>query len=189
MAVLAVALVVVQGCSGATTGVRESTSVDDGNAAGSAQLASTSGRLTSTRGGEENLADSNSAKNKASRLSIPDIERMLVYFDFNQFSIRADMRPNLDQMAQFLLENPRIRIQVEGHTDERGTPEYNIALGFKRATGVKNYLLNLGISASRMQTVSYGEERPLDTSQNEAAWQNNRRAKFNVISGSTGRRN
>ncbi len=175
MAVLAVALVVVQGCSGATTGVRESTSVDDGNAAGSAQLASTSGRLTSTRGGEENLADSNSAKNKASRLSIPDIERMLVYFDF--------------KMAQFLLENPRIRIQVEGHTDERGTPEYNIALGFKRATGVKNYLFNLGISASRMQTVSYGEERPLDTSQNEAAWQNNRRAKFNVISGSTGRRN
>ncbi len=114
---------------------------------------------------------------------------MLVFFEYDQFKIRADMQLNLDQVAQYLLENPRIRVQVEGHSDERGTPEYNIALSHKRAQSVKRYLLNLGVSTSRMKTVSYGEERPLDTRSNEQGWQQNRRAKFNIISGFSGTRN
>ncbi len=180
---------VAQGCTSGATRVNESTNVEDGNLAGSARLTSGPGRITSARGAEENLSGAESGKNGTSRLSISDIERMLVFFDYDQFKIRADMRLNLDQVAQYLLENPRIRVQVEGHSDERGTPEYNIALSHKRSQSVKSYLLNLGVSASRMLTVSYGEERPLDTRSNKEAWQQNRRAKFNIISGFSGTRN
>jgi peptidoglycan-associated lipoprotein len=186
---LSAALVVAQGCTSGATRVSESTNVQDGNLDGSARLTSGPGRITSIRGTEENLSGAGSRKNGTSRLGISDIERMLVFFNYDQFKIRADMRLNLDQVAQYLLENQRIRVQIEGHSDERGTPEYNIALSHKRSQSVKSYLLNLGVSASRMQTVSYGEERPLDTRSNKEAWQQNRRAKFNIVSGFSGTRN
>ena len=110
-----------------------------------------------------------------------EIERTIIYFDFDQFQIRADMRPVADQVAQFLLEKPRILIQIEGHSDERGTPDYNIALGQKRAQSVKSYLVNLGVATARVTTVSFGEERPVEIGSNEQAWQKNRRAKLNII--------
>lgn len=192
LVLLSTALVVAQGCTSGATRVNESTNIEDGTRAGDARLTSGPGRITSIRGAEENLSDAERRKNGNtgfSRLTISDIERMLVFFNYDQFKIRVDMRPNLDQVAEYLLENPRIRVQIEGHSDERGTPDYNIALSHKRSQSVKSYLLNLGVSASRMQTVSYGEERPLDTRNNKEAWQQNRRAKFNIISGFSGRRN
>ncbi len=179
---LAAVLMVAQGCSRSRTGLNNSSSTEDGSLADSA-------RLVSGRRSSEDLPGTGSGRNSARRLSYSDIERMLVFFDFDKYRIRPDMRLTMDRVAQFLLENPRVRIQVEGHSDERGTPDYNIALGHKRAQSVKSYLLNLGVSASRMQTVSYGEERPLATGRNEAGWGKNRRAKFNIISGSRGRRN
>ncbi len=107
----------------------------------------------------------------------------VVYFDFDKSGIRSDMRPVMDQKAQFLLEYPSVRIQIEGHCDERGTAEYNVALGHRRAQSTKKYLVSLGVSASRIDTVSYGEERPDDPRHHELAWGKNRRAKFNVIGG------
>ena len=106
-----------------------------------------------------------------------------IYFDFDKSEIRPDMRAVLDKNARFLMGNPTLLIQIEGHCDERGTVEYNIALGHRRSQATKDYLISLGVDASRIDTVSYGEERPSDSGHDESAWSKNRRAKFNVIGG------
>ena len=100
------------------------------------------------------------------------------YFDFNKSDIRADARDNLAKTAEFLRSYPQIRVTIEGHCDERGSTEYNIGLGERRAQAAKNYLISLGISADRMDTVSWGKERPFCTEHDEACWQQNRRAHF-----------
>lgn len=119
----------------------------------------------------------------AFRNSMSQFENSLVYFDFDKSEIRPDMRPILDAKARFLQEFETIRLQVEGHCDERGTVEYNIALGHRRSQSAKEYLVSLGVDPSRIDTVSYGEERPEDARSNEEAWAKNRRAKFNIIGG------
>jgi peptidoglycan-associated lipoprotein len=100
------------------------------------------------------------------------------YFDFNKSDIRADARANLAKTAEFLRSYQQIRVTIEGHCDERGSTEYNIGLGERRAQAAKNYLISLGISADRMDTVSWGKERPFCTEHDEACWQQNRRAHF-----------
>lgn len=122
-------------------------------------------------------------KRAAFKRSLAAFENDLVYFDFDKSEIRSDMRATLDAKARFLQEFPSIRVQVEGHCDERGTVEYNIALGHRRSQSSKDYLVSLGVKPSRVDTVSYGEERPADSRSNEAGWAKNRRAKFNVIGG------
>jgi len=104
-----------------------------------------------------------------------------VYFDFDKYNIRGDQKANLDKNAKLLKENSDMVIKIEGHCDERGTVEYNLALGDKRANSVKDYLVDLGISANRIETISYGKERPVDPGHNEAAWAKNRRAEFRII--------
>ena len=84
----------------------------------------------------------------------------------------------LKKKAEYLRTNPGARVAVEGHCDERGKDRYNLALGERRAESVKNFLMNMGISASRLNTISYGEKRPIDMGQNEASWAKNRRAQF-----------
>lgn len=122
-------------------------------------------------------------KRAAFKRSMAAFENDVVYFDFDKSDIRPDMRATLDAKARFLQEFPSVRVQVEGHCDERGTVEYNIALGHRRSQSSKDYLVSLGVNSSRVDTVSYGEERPADTRSNEAGWAMNRRAKFNVIGG------
>lgn len=122
-------------------------------------------------------------KRAAFKRSLAEFENDLIYFDFDKSEVRPDMRATLDAKARFLQEFPSIRVQVEGHCDERGTVEYNIALGHRRSQSSKDYLVSLGVQASRIDTVSYGEERPADSRSNEAGWAKNRRAKFNVIGG------
>lgn len=100
-----------------------------------------------------------------------------VYFNFDQASIRADMSDRMIQNADFLRQVNNMVI-VEGNCDDRGTKEYNLALGEKRAINARGYLVNLGISPTRIRTVSYGEERPLFLEQTEFAWSQNRRADF-----------
>ena len=97
------------------------------------------------------------------------------YFDFNKADIRPDAREALTKTADFLRNYPQIRVTVEGHCDERGSTEYNLALGDRRASAVKQYLVSLGISADRMSTVSFGKEKPFCTEHNETCWQQNRR--------------
>lgn len=103
-----------------------------------------------------------------------------INFDYDSSSIRPDAREILKTNADYLLKHRISSIVVEGHCDERGTAEYNMALGKKRAQETKKYLINLGIQESIIKTVSYGEERPLDPNNNEEAWDKNRRAHFVV---------
>jgi len=105
-----------------------------------------------------------------------------IYFDFDRYNIRGDMVSRMEQNGRYLLDNPDIRIQVQGNCDERGTNEYNIALGEKRAKSAKDFLVNMGLDPNRIDTVSFGEERPLDPGHNEDAWAKNRRDDFVIIS-------
>jgi peptidoglycan-associated lipoprotein len=103
------------------------------------------------------------------------------YFDFDKADIRPEMRTVLQRNAEWLRRNPRVKVSIEGHCDERGTEEYNMALGQRRAEAAKNYLVSLGISSNRLSTISYGEERPADTGHSETAWAKNRRAEFSIV--------
>jgi peptidoglycan-associated lipoprotein len=102
------------------------------------------------------------------------------FFDFDSYALRDDARAALDQDARLLRDHPEIGVTLEGHCDERGTVEYNQALGEKRAQAARDYLVNAGIPASRLQTVSYGKERPFDPGHDESAWAKNRRAHFTL---------
>lgn len=101
-----------------------------------------------------------------------------IYFDFDRSFIRDDAKPELEKVAAYLKSNRDVRVLIEGHCDERGTDEYNFALGDRRAQAAKNYLMNLGIDGSRIKTISYGEERPADPGHEEPAWAKNRRDVF-----------
>ena len=101
-----------------------------------------------------------------------------IYFDFDRYFIREDAKPALENNAKMLKQNPNLRILIEGHCDERGTVEYNLALGERRAAAARQYLMDLGIDGSRISTVSYGKERPIAFGHDEASWQQNRRDEF-----------
>ncbi|MCF8051941.1 MAG: peptidoglycan-associated lipoprotein Pal [Desulfobacterales bacterium] len=101
-----------------------------------------------------------------------------IYFEFDSSALLTPAQDTLSRKAQYLRENPNIRLIIEGHCDERGTDEYNLALGDRRANSAKSFLVDLGISPSRLTTISYGEERPLDPRHNEEAWAKNRRCEF-----------
>ncbi len=104
-----------------------------------------------------------------------------VYFDFDSASLRADAQALLREKAEYLYNNLSLNsLTIEGHTDERGTDAYNLALGDRRADAVKQFLVDLGLSPDRFNTISFGEERPLDPGQTEEAWAKNRRATFRV---------
>jgi peptidoglycan-associated lipoprotein len=98
-----------------------------------------------------------------------------VYFEFDQSDLTEETRQRLTTNARFLKENPSLKVTLEGHCDERGTTDYNLALGDRRANATKDYLSSLGVTDSRQRTISYGEERPVCTESNEACWQRNRR--------------
>jgi peptidoglycan-associated lipoprotein len=104
-----------------------------------------------------------------------------VYFDFNKSDLRDDARTTLNELAQWLKDNPTVRIRVEGNCDDRGSNEYNLALGENRAATAKKYLVYLGVSPDRLETISYGEENPICTEQNENCWGKNRRDDFAII--------
>jgi peptidoglycan-associated lipoprotein len=101
-----------------------------------------------------------------------------IRFDYDKSSIREDAKPVLQAVAKHLKANKDAKIVIEGHCDERGTPEYNMALGDRRAHAAKKYLVGLGVAEGRLTTISYGEERPLDPGHDEDAWGKNRRAVF-----------
>jgi peptidoglycan-associated lipoprotein len=105
------------------------------------------------------------------------------YFAFDKYDLSTEARETLKANADWLKANPAARVQVEGHCDERGTQEYNMALGAKRAQTTVDYLTTLGIAGNRMSTISYGEEVPVCKEQTEECWGKNRRARFVIISG------
>jgi peptidoglycan-associated lipoprotein len=103
-----------------------------------------------------------------------------IYFDFDKSTLTPTAQDNLLQKAEWLRENPDATVTIEGNCDDRGTNEYNLALGDRRAESAKAFLVDLGIDPSRLTTISYGEERPVDPRQNEEAWAKNRRDHFVV---------
>jgi peptidoglycan-associated lipoprotein len=105
----------------------------------------------------------------------------VVYFDTDRYNIDAEDSTKLQVQAQYFSQNPSVNFTIEGHADERGTRDYNLALGERRANAAKNYLVSIGIPANRIRTVSYGKERPVALGSNEAAWAQNRRAATVVI--------
>ena len=106
-----------------------------------------------------------------------------VYFGFDRYDLTDEGRATLKANADWIKSNPAMRIQIEGHCDERGTADYNLALGAKRAQAAKDYLVTLGITADRLSTISYGAEIPVCSEHTEDCWAQNRRARFVVASG------
>jgi peptidoglycan-associated lipoprotein len=104
-----------------------------------------------------------------------------IFFEFDQYTLSTEARRTLADNADYLKENPQIKVLIEGHCDERGSDEYNLALGEKRAQAVKNYLVSLGVEPGRLSVISYGEELPLDPGRGEEAWSRNRRAEFKPV--------
>ncbi|CAA7612063.1 MULTISPECIES: peptidoglycan-associated lipoprotein Pal [Magnetospirillum] len=98
-----------------------------------------------------------------------------VFFDYDKFALRADAKAGLDKQVAWLKKYPTYKMTIEGHADERGTREYNLALGERRANAVKDYMVGAGIAKDRVKTISYGKERPVALGSNEAAWSQNRR--------------
>jgi len=106
-----------------------------------------------------------------------------IHFDFDRYDIRSDAMPVLQEVASMLLRNRNLKVITEGHADERGTSEYNLALGDRRANSVREHLISLGVPSGRIETISYGEERPVCREQTEECWAINRRAHFVLIEG------
>jgi peptidoglycan-associated lipoprotein len=111
--------------------------------------------------------------------ALPELQR--IFFDFDQYVLTDEARQTLADNAAYLKANSGAEVKIEGHCDERGSDEYNLALGERRALAAKNYLVSLGISPDRLSIISYGEEMPLDPAHDEAAWAKNRRAEFKVV--------
>jgi peptidoglycan-associated lipoprotein len=132
----------------------------------------------------DSIAAANAANN--SSMSAANLRSTLtatVHFEYDQSDLRPDDRAILDAKVPILQANPSVAIRVGGHTDERGSDEYNLALGQRRAAAAKAYLVQHGIAASRIETISYGEERPVAQGADESAWAQNRRAEFEITAG------
>ncbi|MBA4809094.1 peptidoglycan-associated lipoprotein Pal [Brevundimonas sp.] len=106
-----------------------------------------------------------------------------IYFDLDSYEVRSEAMPRLDAQAQWLMRYPQVTVRIEGNADERGTREYNLALGARRAEAVRTYLINRGIPAARIDTISYGKERPIAEGSTEDAWARNRNAHTAIVSG------
>jgi peptidoglycan-associated lipoprotein len=107
----------------------------------------------------------------------------LVYFDFDKFDLRADAAPVLSSQAAWLQRYPSVRVRIEGNCDERGTREYNLALGARRANTVREFLIAHGVDGARITTISYGKEKPIDPGSDEQAWARNRNARTAITDG------
>lgn len=153
-----------QGGVAGSTGFTEQAVGDSGTASGSM---TESGAMTDS-------GASASAGAEGAQIS----SLMRIHFDFDRYELSEEARMTLANNAAYLKANPNTRIRIEGHCDERGSDEYNLALGERRAMAAKRYLQSLGVDTSRLTMISYGEERPLDPSSSEAAWAKNRRAEF-----------
>jgi len=137
----------------------------------------------SASGSGDTMTSSSSSSTASSLSAYPGSQEDLVvnvgdrvFFGFDRFDLNEVARATLEKQAAWLAKYPTVSVTMEGHADERGTREYNLALGERRANAAKDYLVALGVSPARVRTVSYGEERPVALGSNEAAWAQNRRA-------------
>jgi peptidoglycan-associated lipoprotein len=134
---------------------------------------------TQTQATPTPVRDDNAEREAEMRRAMSVLEQ-LVFFDYDDSTIRTDAQEALAAKVPFLRANAGIRMRIEGHADDRGSVEYNLALGMRRANAVKEYLAGFGLDASRFDTQSFGEDRPLVQGSTESAWSQNRRAEFRV---------
>lgn len=177
-----------------TIGACESATEDSGAAGTAGSGSGTGGGPVSTippsgvssqgygSGGVQRGALGNPAEVERELVSVGDT----VFFAFDSYSLDTQGQGTLDRQAALLLKNSSIAATIEGHTDERGTREYNLALGDRRASTVRDYLIAYGINASRLRTISYGEERPAVVGSTESAWAKNRRSVTVVVGSAAG---
>ncbi len=173
-------------CETASTDSNEVVGSSSGSSSGSGAAASASSNTSSDAGGTTSAgttsAGTTSAGGASSIGSIRTPDELLakvgstVYFDYDQSSLTSEAQATLDRQAAFLKASPSFRLIIEGHCDERGTREYNLALGDRRASAVRDYLVAKGINASRLSTISYGKERPSVGGSNETSYSLNRRS-------------
>lgn len=128
---------------------------------------------------ERRAAEARAAAVRAARATLEET----VYFDYDESEIRPDAERVLRQKLDIMRNSPQVSVRIEGHADERGSTEYNLALGNRRAESVRQFFTSFGLSADRFSIVSYGEERPQATGGNESAWAQNRRAEFVITAG------
>jgi peptidoglycan-associated lipoprotein len=131
---------------------------------------------------QQRIADSLAALSRSGE-EVRSMLAAMIHFDYDRSNIRPDDMGMLDQKVAIMQANPDLRIRVGGHCDERGSDEYNLALGNRRAQAAKQYLVSHGVDANRIETQSWGEERPLVDGHDESAWSQNRRSEFEVIGG------
>ncbi|HKA59014.1 MAG TPA: peptidoglycan-associated lipoprotein Pal [Gemmatimonadales bacterium] len=131
---------------------------------------------------QQRIADSLAALSRSGD-EVRSMLGAMIHFDYDRSNIRSDDMGVLDQKVAIMQANPDLRIRVGGHCDERGSDEYNLALGNRRAQAAKQYLVSHGVDANRIETQSWGEERPLVDGHDESAWSQNRRSEFEVIGG------
>ena len=137
------------------------------------------GTAMTTESDEDAESDADRAAREAlESRDVAEYDFQTIYFDFDKYNLRSDAREALDQNAEILRANPDLMIVIEGHCDERGTDEYNLALGERRAQAARDYLVRLGIDETRVTIISYGEERPVSLGHDEASWRLNRRGEF-----------
>ncbi len=130
---------------------------------------------------EELKAKQETEKIRKLEEEIREIESTMIHFDFDKADLKPEAREVLKKLAEWLLKHPEFNLRIEGYCDERGTEEYNLALGQRRADAAKKYLVELGVSPDRITTISYGEENPIDPRHCEEAWAKNRRDEFKLI--------
>lgn len=197
LATLAAAVVVMSACPTpppATTPVPtvNQDSIDAANARAAAEAAERARREAEARAAAEREAAERARRDAEARAAAEAAAAlnaaraafaMAIYFDYDKSDLRADARQALDAKLPLLRTNSAVRIRISGHTDERGSDEYNIALGQRRAAAAKRYLVDNGIAADRIDVVSFGEDRPAAMGSDEAAHSQNRRDEFEIIVG------
>ena len=130
---------------------------------------------------ERRAQDERRRADAEARQEMQEFEQTHIYFDFDKSELKPEARAVLVKKAEYLRKNPEFRVRIEGNCDERGTNEYNLALGDRRAHAAVEFLATLGVSEARMDTMSYGEERPLDPGHDEEAWAKNRNDQFKLV--------
>jgi peptidoglycan-associated lipoprotein len=139
-------------------------------------------REEADRVARQRTADSLAALGRSTE-AVRGLLATMIHFDYDKSNLRSEDASVLDQKISILQANANVRVRVAGHCDERGSEEYNLALGNRRATSAKQYLVSHGTDAGSVETQSFGKERPLDAGHNEAAWSQNRRDEFEILSG------
>ncbi|RJQ63121.1 MAG: peptidoglycan-associated lipoprotein Pal [Desulfobacteraceae bacterium] len=171
-------LIVTTSCAKKTVKAGPAVQADDAAKKAEAEAARQAELARQRKLEEERLKAQQAQQATASAGEKATFESEHIYFDFDKANLKPEAQEILKRKAEYLKKVPNAKVIIEGHCDERGTDEYNLALGDRRAVSALKYLATLGIAEDRMKTISYGEERPLDPAKNEAAWAKNRRAQF-----------